>query len=178
MKPQNDVITQETTNEKWLPVKGFEGYYEVSNKGNIRRTKSKRVRAISHTNCYSHILLCKNGEHTTLRVHRLVAEAFLPEIEGKNHVNHINGNKNDNRVENLQWVTQAENNLHAYRSLHRVPSQLGKTPPNKKVKDEDIAIFDELNKKGVSTENIGKIYHIDGSTIRKHLRKYRNHEHQ
>lgn len=162
--------------EEWLPIKGYEQYYEVSNMGNVRRTKSKRLRSISHTNLYSHILLSKKGKHKTLRIHRLVAEAFLPKIEGKNHVNHINGNKNDNRVINLEWVTQAENNLHAFRSLHRTPPALGKTPPNKKVQDKDIPLFDKLNKERISTEIIGKMFGINGSSIRKHLRKYRKNE--
>ena len=160
--------------EIWLPVKNFEGFYEVSNMGNVRRTKSKRLRAISHTEYYSHVLLSVNGKHTTLRVHRLVAEAFLPPIEGKNHVNHKNGDKHDNRVDNLEWCTQAENNLHAYRTLHRVAPMIGRIAANRVVKDVDVPELDRANKKGLSTDEIGEMYGVCGSTIRKHLRRYRN----
>lgn len=159
--------------EIWRPIVGYEKYYEVSNLGNIRNAKSKRIRSISHTKHYSHILLSVKGKHTTLRVHRLVANAFLPIIEGKTHVNHKNGNKNDNRVENLEWVTQAENNLHAFRTLHRKPPRAGRIPPNRVVKDSDIKFMDVLNKKGITTDKIGKMYGVCGSTIRKHLRKFR-----
>lgn len=160
--------------EIWLPIVGFEGKYEVSNMGNIRNARNKRLRAISHTKHYSHVLLSANGKHTTLRVHRLVAKAFLPEIAGKKHINHKNGNKHDNRVENLEWITQAENNLHAYRILHRKPPMVGKTPPNRVVKDSDIAEMDRLNKNGITTDKIGEYYAVCGSTIRKHLRQFRS----
>ena len=161
--------------EIWKPVIHFEDYYEVSNLGNIRRKKSRRVRKISYAQIYPTILLSVKGKHTTFRVHRLVAKAFLPPIEGKTHVNHKNGNHKDNRVCNLEWVTQAENNLHAYRQLNRKPSLLGRTPPNKKVKKEDVILFDKLNREGIATNKIGAMFSIDGSTIRKHLRKYRSH---
>ena len=164
--------------EIWLPVKGFEGYYEVSNMGNIRRTKSKRLRAISHTEHYSHVLLSVNGHHRTLRVHRLVAEAFLPKIDEKTHVNHKNGDRHDNRVENLEWVTQAENNLHAYRVLHKKATLLGCIPANRVVKDSDIPEMDRLNREGMTTDNIGTIYGISGSTVRKHLRQFRKEKHE
>ena len=159
--------------EIWKPVVGFENYYEVSNLGNVRRKKSGRLRKIDKAQIYPTILLSVNGVHKTLRVHRLVAKAFLSPVEGKTHVNHKNGNHYDNRVENLEWVTQEENNLHAYRGLHRVPPMLGRVPPNREVKDADIPEMDRLNKSGMTTDAIGKIYGVCGSTIRRHLRIYR-----
>ncbi len=161
-------------NEIWLPMKRFEGYYEISNLGNIRRAKSKRLRRISYANIYPSIVLSVKGKHKTIRIHRLVAETFLPPVKGKTHVNHKNGNKNDNRVENLEWVTQAENNLHAYRVLHRASSiKKGTIPCNRIVNNEDIPIMNELNKNGMNTDDIAKIYGVCGSTIRKHIRAYR-----
>jgi site-specific DNA-cytosine methylase len=159
--------------EIWKDVIGFENHYEVSNLGNIRRKKSKRLRRVDFSIEYPSILLSVEGKHKTYRVHRIVAKAFLPEIEGKTHVNHINGNKQDNRLENLEWVTQSENNLHVYRALGKKSYFIGKTPPNKKVIESDIAEYDRLNKFGISTDKIGEMYGINGSTIRKHLRKYR-----
>lgn len=163
-----------TMNEIWKPVVGFEDFYEVSNLGNVRRKKSKRLRAISHTSLYSHILLSANGKHTTLRVHRIVAEAFLPRIDGKPHINHKNGNKNDNRVENLEWVSQAENNLHAYRTLHRKPTLLGHVPHNKKLFANELEDIDKLLNSGLTAEKIALSYNIHPSTIRKRIKRYRN----
>ncbi len=160
--------------EIWLPVVGYEGYYEVSDMGNIRNARSKRVRAISHTKQYSHLLLSVGGKHTTKRVHRLVAEAFLPAVEGKLHVNHKNGDRHDNRVENLEWVTQAENNLHAYRTLHRKPTLLGHVPHNKKLFANELEDIDKLLNSGLTAEKIALSYNIHPSTIRKRIKKYRN----
>ncbi|KAA6340120.1 hypothetical protein EZS27_011996 [termite gut metagenome] len=161
-------------NEIWRPIQGFEAHYEVSNYGNVRRKKSKRLRNINYAQVYPTVLLSVNGVHKTLRVHRLVALAFLPmRDESKTHVNHIDGNKRNNHVNNLEWVTQAENNLHSYRVLKRKSPMQGKVPPNRKMQELDIPEIDRINKSGISTEEIGKMYGIDGSTIRKHLRKYR-----
>ncbi len=159
--------------EIWKPVIGYENHYEVSNLGNVRRKKSGRLRQINNSQTYPTVLLSVNGKHKTLRVHRLVATAFLTPIEGKTHVNHKNGNHYDNRVENLEWVTQKENNLHAYRVLHRKSASKGKIAPNRVVKDSDVSEYERLNKSGMTTDEIGKIYGVCGSTIRKHLRKYR-----
>ena len=159
--------------EIWRPVAGFESHYEVSNLGNVRRKKYGRLRKIDNAQIYPTVLLSVNGVHKTLRVHRLVAKAFLPPIDEKTHVNHKNGNHYDNRVENLEWVTQQENNLHSYRVLHRVPPLIGRTPPNRKIKDADIPEMDKLNKSGMTTDAIGKLYGTCGSTIRKHLRNFR-----
>jgi hypothetical protein len=163
-------------NEIWKPVRGFEAYYEVSNCGNIRRKKSKRLRSTDYATIYPTVLLSVNGVHKTLRVHRLVALAFLPTDPNKTHVNHIDGNKQNNNVSNLEWVTQAENNLHSYRELKRIPPMKGKIPSNRKIKDSDIPEMDRLNKSGISTKEIGKKYGINSSTIRKHLRKFRSNE--
>lgn len=159
--------------EIWKPVVGFESHYEVSNLGNVRRKKLGLLSKIDKAQIYPTVLFSVNGVHKTLRVHRLVAKAFLSPIEGKTHVNHKNGNHCDNRVENLEWVTQEENNLHSYRVLHRMPSMLGRIACNREVKDSDIPEMDRLNKSGMPTDAIGKMYGVCGSTIRKHLRKYR-----
>ncbi|MBQ6724066.1 MAG: NUMOD4 motif-containing HNH endonuclease [Paludibacteraceae bacterium] len=159
--------------ETWKPVVGYEEYYEVSSLGNVRRKKSGRLRSINYAQTYPTVLLSVGGVHKTFRVHRLVAKAFLPPVEGKAHVNHKDGNHRNNRVDNLEWCTQEENNLHSYRVLNRKPPMLGKKAPNRKVKDEDIKVFYELNKGGMTTDNIGAMYGICGSTIRKHIRKYK-----
>lgn len=127
--------------ETWKTIKGFEGLYEVSNTGKVRSidrviiTKNgvkKTIKGkelfftISKIDEKSHcprasVQLWKNNQAFLKKVHRLVAEAFIPNPENKRDVNHINGNKHDNRVENLEWLTHSENMKHAYKiGLNRI----------------------------------------------------------
>ena len=101
-------------NEEWRDVVGYEGIYEVSNRGNVRNKKTLRIikSSISYHN-YVRVPLRKNGKDRKLFLHRLVADAFIPNPENKEIVNHINGNKQDNRIENLEWCTYSENNVKA-----------------------------------------------------------------
>lgn len=103
--------------EKWLPVKRAPAY-EVNRCGDIRRIADKRpVKTGTRKPIYGgHVCasLYMNGVSIPIQVHRVVAEAFLPNPENKRHVHHIDGNKANNTVENLLWVTPAEHGF-----LHR-----------------------------------------------------------
>lgn len=99
-----------STEETWIPIQGFENSYLVSNLGNIwslRRNKVLRVR--KSTQGYGQVNLSKRGRMTTHRVHRLVATHFLPNPLNLPEVNHLNENKLDNRVENLEWCDRSHN---------------------------------------------------------------------
>lgn len=103
--------------EMWLPVPAYEGLYEVSNLGRVRSlprfgTNGKCV-SVDLCRGYQRVNLWKNGVLTHKLVHRLVAEAFIPNPENKSQVNHIDGNKRNNNVCNLEWVTASENQIHA-----------------------------------------------------------------
>lgn len=103
--------------EIWKPVVGYEGYYEVSNLGNVRSLnynktgKTATLRQGKLTNGRLQVVLCFNGKQTHKLVHRLVAEAFIPNPENKPNIDHIDTDASNNRVENLRWCTQSENNL-------------------------------------------------------------------
>lgn len=99
--------------------KNFCEGYQVSNKGRVKSVKNGREKLLAvrpmHKG-YLQVHISVNGKARMLRVHRLVAKAFIPNTENKQEVNHINGIKTDNRVENLEWCTPSENVRHAYES--------------------------------------------------------------
>ena len=105
-------------NEIWLPIKGAEGKLEVSNIGRVRSVE--RVVAFGCRKRTIHSTIRKQSEDRdgyriveNIKVHRAVAEAFISNPENKPQVNHIDGNKTNNAVSNLEWATQAENMRHA-----------------------------------------------------------------
>lgn len=103
--------------EIWKDVVGYEGFYEVSNMGNVRRKGAINAKKSTTTRKgYQRIGLSVNDKCKKFQVHRLVAMAFIPNIEAKGQVNHKNGIKSDNRACNLEWATQWENINHAVKS--------------------------------------------------------------
>ena len=95
--------------ETWKDVIGYEGIYQVSDIGNVRNVKSgKTLKPNLDTKGYLMIRLYKNAKFKICRVHRLVAEAFIPNPENKPTVDHINTIRTDNRLCNLRWFTQQE----------------------------------------------------------------------
>lgn len=109
--------------EKWMPVVGYEGYYEISSNGNVRsldrKTKSRTafgqtIKPAIQNSGYLFVSLHKSGASKNFLIHRLVATAFISNNANKKYVNHINGVKTDNQVKNLEWCTFSENIQHSY----------------------------------------------------------------
>lgn len=94
--------------EVWKPVKGYEGLYEVSNHGRVRRLMWRIVDGKDHKG-YRRVNLCKNGEQKPFLVHRLVAEAFLPNPDGYPFVNHMDECPSNNCASNLEWCSPKHN---------------------------------------------------------------------
>ena len=114
-------------NEVWKDIKGYEGLYQVSNLGKIRSlrcwtgriylVRNKILNPSRNQKGYLQVQLCKNGKRKQCLVHRVVAEIFIPHFDEKQDiVNHIDGNKLNNIVENLEWCTQKQNVQHAIRN--------------------------------------------------------------
>ena len=103
--------------EKWRDIPGYEGFYQVSDLGNVRSIRFNKIRNMKSwdSHGYRAVELCMNNNRHTVGVHRLVALTFIPNPENKPEVNHKDRNKSNNNVENLEWVTQSENVAHAYR---------------------------------------------------------------
>lgn len=120
--------------ETWKPVAGYEDRYEVSDGGNVRSLNyhmtgtPRKLRPISAGKGYLMVGLCRDRTMKWAKIHRLVAEAFIPNPERKPQVNHINGDKADNRAENLEWATESENMVHAYKNgLKKGSPEWGRT---------------------------------------------------
>lgn len=114
----NPNIEIDYKNEQWRDIINYEGLYQVSNMGRIMslRENYKRIKrcTVNDANYVCVSLRDKNGKDKVHRVHRLVAEAFLPNLEKKPFVNHKNSIRSDNRVENLEWVSHKENIRHSF----------------------------------------------------------------
>lgn len=121
--------------EKWLDVVGYEGIYQISDRGQmrtvpgkttvrrlngkdeIRHWKGRTLKQKTDRRGYKRVTLWKNKREKDFLVHRLVCTAFHPNPENKPEVNHIDGNPSNNRVDNLEWVTSQENLMHAFKHL-------------------------------------------------------------
>ncbi len=100
--------------EIWENVINYEGLYKISNLGNVYSCKQKKNLKLRNSYGYKYVILYKNNVPKSFRVHRLVGMSFIPNPHNKPQINHKNGIKNDNNVENLEWVTMSENRKHAY----------------------------------------------------------------
>ena len=101
--------------EIWKDIIGYEGLYQISNYGNVKSIKRDKIlKPQVNGRGYLSVGLSKNGKHKTFRLNRLVMITFVGYEEGKDQVNHIDGDKTNNRLDNLEWCTQSENMIHAF----------------------------------------------------------------
>jgi hypothetical protein len=109
-------------NEIWRQLKDFDNY-EVSSYGKVRNIKTQRILKCATKGGYILVGLCQNSKSKTIAIHRLVAEAFIENSENKPQVNHKDKNRSNNNVENLEWNTALENNLHRSQNCIQTTNQ-------------------------------------------------------
>lgn len=168
--------------EIWRDIAGFEGYYQVSNKGNVKGLdryvkhnyggyalrKSKLLKKNIQELGYLKVRLRNNPKDSCQFIHRLVAEAFIHNPEKKPQVNHKNAVKTDNRVENLEWCTSKENIKHSHiMGLQTTESVHGENSHFAKLTEQEvISIRDEYNySKSITHKVLGLKYGVSGPTI-------------
>lgn len=111
-------MTTSWAEEVWKDIPGYEGKYQASNLGRLRSKERGLLSPFLSRGGYLVATVQKQGKRYGTGVHRLVALAFIPNPEQKPEINHKNGNRTDNRPENLEWCTSSENNTHRRRILH------------------------------------------------------------
>lgn len=117
--------------EIWKDIKGFEGQYQISTFGNVRSVykKSTKILVVFKTEKgYLRAKLHSKNKKHYVKVHRLVAQAFIPNPDNKPQINHKDGNKLNNHIDNLEWVTDLENKQHASLYLPQANKRGGKKP--------------------------------------------------
>lgn len=108
-------------NEIWKDIKGYDGIYKVSNLGRIKSIRNNKILKLykNKKNNYISVHFSLKNKQKNIRVHRLVAQAFIPNMLNKPYINHKDGNKQNNNANNLEWCTQKENVQHAINILGR-----------------------------------------------------------
>lgn len=124
--------------EIWKDIKDYEGLYQVSNLGRVKSIKRNIILKPGFTKKnYSYVILYKSNIATSKRIHRLVAENFISNPYNKPQVNHKDGNKLNNCVSNLEWVTNSENQQHAF--ANRLQTNVGNNNPKcRKINQYDL----------------------------------------
>jgi hypothetical protein len=152
--------------EIYKDIEGYNGMYQVSNLGNVKSLKFKNEKKLKNYlggTGYYKVSLCKDFKAKTFNVHRLMCIAFVPNLENKPQVNHINGIKTDNRVENLEWCTIKENIQHAHDN-GLVNTSKGEDRNFAKLKEKQIIEIRKIGKSKTQLE-ISKIYNVHQSLI-------------
>ena|SRR3989304_3536307 len=155
---------------RWKPIDGYEHCYLVSDTGLIksvaryRPSREGNIRRPTYPRGYVYVELSKNNKKSKRSVHRMVALAFIPNPMRLPEVNHLDGDKKNNRVSNLEWCTKSENQLHSFR-IGRVPACVqGKRNPNAKLTELQVK---EIRKRMImeKTTHLAKEYGVTFGAI-------------
>jgi hypothetical protein len=156
----------------WKDIIGYEGFYKINNLGSIislkrngTRNDDMEIKIQRLPNGYCYVCLQKNGMKSNHLVHRLIAIHFVANNENKKTVNHKNGIKDDNRISNLEWSTQSENQIHAYKKglqKRAFGTERGKAC---KLNEEKVREIKLMLSQGFTQKDIAVKYSVDQSNI-------------
>lgn len=155
--------------ERWKPVAGFVGLYEVSNLGRVKSLKKpgnyKERILVPLRGEYLNVVLVDGTRRKVMRLHRLVAQHFLGAKPGQGHVHHKNGNKHDARAANLRWVTPRENQLDAY--AKGLKTSLGENNSRAVLTEREVRLLRFLKAKhpDLSSTVVASFYGLHPQTI-------------
>lgn len=163
--------------EIWKDIKDFEGMYQVSNLGRIRSLdrvifnkqnkllrKCKLMTTSLNSSGYPHVRLSKDGKGTTFRIHRLVAIHFLENPNNYEIVNHIDSNKTNNKISNLEWCSELDNRLHARNIFN--DTAYGEECNLSVLTEDQVREIRANGKMGLTNAQIGEKYGVSHETIR------------
>ena len=170
--------------EVWKDIIGYEGLYQVSNHGRVKslyrefwsgkgyhilnKYPEKIMKTLINRGGYEYVVLCKDSIAKKIKVHRLVAQSFIPNPDNKPQVDHINTIRYDNHVENLRWATKSENGLNPITRKRRSTSKMGDKNPIKKIMKKVLQIdinTNEIIKTWDSAVDAAKAIGVDHSNI-------------
>jgi hypothetical protein len=175
------IMAGPTVAEVWRAVPGYEGLYDVSSIGRVRRATTRppwgwggckpgKLLRLSppaprgQGSAYFMVILCNRGHERGWCVHKLVAMAFIPNPENKPQVNHKNGIKADNRVENLEWVTAKENARHAVAN-GLINRRRGADHHQAKLTEHDVLAIRDAKRRGITGTALARAYGVKHNTI-------------
>lgn len=165
--------------EQWSPVIGYEGLYEVSNEGNVKSLnyrhtgREKLLKPQTDKDGYLYVALCKDGKVKVKKIHRLVAQAFIPNPNGFTEVNHKDENPANDNVSNIEWCDRKYNNNYGTRT-QRVTEARSKKVYQYSLNGELVAIWSSTREVGRNGFDQGAVvkccsnkYHREGNNIYK-----------
>lgn len=172
--------------EVWKDIVWYEGYYQVSDLWRVRTLSRDYIDSLnrhvfrketilknnSYPTWYNYIWLWKDKKMKATKIHRLVAQAFIPNPDNKPQVNHLNWIRNDNKVENLERCTMSENHRHSFNNLWRVGRQLGKSWINHHSSRVIIQYDDNMNpiKEWFWIRDSARLMNINHNTLWSHCK--------
>lgn len=154
--------------EQWKNIEGYKDYF-VSNTSKIKSVKGDREKVLKpfkskNPNAYYEVYLSQYGNVGRAYIHRLVAKAFIPNPLNKQTVNHLNGIKTDNRLENLEWCTHKENSKHAVNT--GLSPHKGETSPMAKLTQREVDLIRrEYMQSNLLQKHIAKVFGVSVPTI-------------
>lgn len=173
--------------EIWMSLSGYEGLYEVSTFGNVKALAkdvidkngvhhNKKEKILKPCPWGGYLMVVLHGnKNKTITVHRLVATAFIPNPENKPQINHKDGNKLNNHISNLEWVTHQENMQHAFTTkLNR--GRIGTENAKAKITEKEVIEIRKLSDEGKIGKEIAAVFNLNTSTVNRIIsRKYWKH---